>query len=93
MAALCPWCSTPSTLKPGNSKNSSAPSTTGSTSAILADDPDLLMYCHEGTWSQVDRVWQIRVVGDVYTVKDGDTLDTIAATHKTYPAMINIPRD
>jgi len=51
-------------------------------------DPTLLMYCHEGTWSQVDRVWQIRVVGDTYTVKPGDTLDKIAADHGTYAAMV-----
>jgi oligogalacturonide lyase len=26
-------------------------------------DPTLLMYCHEGPWDQVDRIWQIRVNG------------------------------
>ncbi len=51
-------------------------------------DPTLLMYCHEGPWDQVDRVWQIRVVGDTYTIKAGDTLDSIAAAHGTYPAMV-----
>ncbi len=51
-------------------------------------DPTLLMYCHEGTWSQVDRVWQIRVVSELYTVQPGDTLDKIAAAHGTYAAMV-----
>lgn len=51
-------------------------------------DPKLLMYCHEGPWDQVDRVWQIRTEGELYTVKTGDTLAKIAADHGTYPAMI-----
>jgi len=51
-------------------------------------DPNLLMYCHEGPWSQVDRIWHIRVAGDIYTVQAGDTLEKIAAAHGTYPAMI-----
>lgn len=51
-------------------------------------DPTLLMYCHEGPWDQVDRIWQIRVVGDTYTVQPGDTYEKIAAAHGTYPAMI-----
>ncbi len=51
-------------------------------------DPTLLMYCHEGSWDRVDRVWQIRVAGDIYTVQTGDTLEKIAAAHGTYPAMI-----
>jgi len=51
-------------------------------------DPTLLMYCHEGTWSQVDRIWQIRVVGETYTVQPGDTLEKIAAAHGTYAAMV-----
>jgi oligogalacturonide lyase len=24
-------------------------------------DPDLLMYCHEGPWEKVDRIWTIRI--------------------------------
>jgi oligogalacturonide lyase len=24
-------------------------------------DPDLLMYCHEGPWDKVDRIWTIRI--------------------------------
>jgi oligogalacturonide lyase len=51
-------------------------------------DPKLLMYCHEGTWSQVDRIWQINVVSESYTVQPGDTLDKIAAAHGTYAAMV-----
>ncbi|HTB64142.1 MAG TPA: oligogalacturonate lyase family protein [Opitutales bacterium] len=51
-------------------------------------DPKLLMYCHEGTWSAVDRIWQINVTGDPYTVKSDDTLTKIADAHGTYPAMI-----
>jgi oligogalacturonide lyase len=51
-------------------------------------DPKLLMFCHEGPWDQVDRVWQIRTAGDVYTVQTGDTLEKIAAAHDTYPAMV-----
>jgi len=26
-------------------------------------DPTLLMYCHEGSWQQVDRIWTIRTDG------------------------------
>ncbi|HEV2214441.1 MAG TPA: oligogalacturonate lyase family protein [Terracidiphilus sp.] len=26
-------------------------------------DPDLLMYCHEGPWQKVDRIWTIRMDG------------------------------
>ena len=26
-------------------------------------DPDLLMYCHEGPWQKVDRIWMIRTDG------------------------------
>lgn len=26
-------------------------------------DPNLLMYCHEGTWHEVDRIWTIRTDG------------------------------
>lgn len=26
-------------------------------------DPDLLMYCHEGPWEKVDRIWTIRADG------------------------------
>src|SRR4029079_2916371 len=26
-------------------------------------DPALLMYCHEGPWHKVDRIWTIRVDG------------------------------
>ena len=51
-------------------------------------DPKLLMFCHEGTWSQVDRIWQINVVPESYTVQPGDTLDKIAAAHGTYAAMV-----
>jgi oligogalacturonide lyase len=51
-------------------------------------DPNLLMYCHEGPWDQVDRIWQINVVGDSYTVKDGDTLASIAQARNTFPAAI-----
>jgi oligogalacturonide lyase len=51
-------------------------------------DPKLLMYCHEGTWGLVDRIWQINLDGEKYTVKNGDTLDTIATAHGTYAAML-----
>ncbi len=30
-------------------------------------DPDLLMYCHEGPWQQVDRIWTIRTDGSART--------------------------
>ena len=27
-------------------------------------DPNLLMYCHEGPWAQVDRIWTLRIGAD-----------------------------
>jgi len=51
-------------------------------------DPTLLMFCHEGNWGQVDRVWTMRVVPESYTVQLGDTLDKIAAAHGTYAGMV-----
>ena len=30
-------------------------------------DPTLLMYCHEGPWQQVDRIWTIRTDGSAKT--------------------------
>ena len=30
-------------------------------------DPNLILFCHEGTWHEVDRVWSVRTDGSDLT--------------------------
>ncbi len=45
-------------------------------------DPTLLLYCHEGTWHEVDRVWTIRTDGTEHTLRHKRTMDMEIAGHE-----------
>ncbi|MDB4889769.1 MAG: hypothetical protein JWL61_1624, partial [Gemmatimonadetes bacterium] len=45
-------------------------------------DPSLLLYCHEGTWHEVDRVWTIRTNGSEMTLRHKRTMDMEIAGHE-----------
>jgi oligogalacturonide lyase len=45
-------------------------------------DPTLLMYCHEGTWWKVDRIWTIRADGTQNTLVHKRTMGLEAAGHE-----------
>jgi oligogalacturonide lyase len=45
-------------------------------------DPGLLLYCHEGTWHEVDRVWTIRTDGSAMTLRHRRTMDMEIAGHE-----------
>jgi oligogalacturonide lyase len=38
-------------------------------------DPTLLMYCHEGPWNEVDRIWTVRTDGSANTLIHTRTLE------------------
>jgi oligogalacturonide lyase len=38
-------------------------------------DPDLLLYCHEGTWHELDRTWTIRADGSGMRLMHTRTMD------------------
>ncbi|CAN5881894.1 hypothetical protein BH11GEM1_BH11GEM1_33010 [soil metagenome] len=45
-------------------------------------DPTLLLYCHEGTWHEVDRIWTIRTDGSEQTLRHARTMDMEIAGHE-----------
>jgi len=45
-------------------------------------DPNLLLYCHEGTWHEVDRVWTMRTDGSEKTLRHKRTMDMEIAGHE-----------
>ena len=45
-------------------------------------DPGLLLYCHEGTWHEVDRVWTIRTDGSEQVLRHKRTMDMEIAGHE-----------
>ena len=45
-------------------------------------DPSLLLYCHEGTWHEVDRVWTIRTDGSQMTLRHRRSIDMEIAGHE-----------
>jgi oligogalacturonide lyase len=45
-------------------------------------DPTLLLYCHEGTWHEVDRVWTIRTDGSEQVLRHRRTMDMEIAGHE-----------
>jgi len=49
-------------------------------------DPGLLMYCHEGPWEKVDRVWQIRVDGGEPRLIHTRTMNNEIAGHEFWGA-------
>ncbi|HEV7994100.1 MAG TPA: oligogalacturonate lyase family protein [Gemmatimonadaceae bacterium] len=47
-------------------------------------DPSLLLYCHEGTWHEVDRIWTIRTDGSEQTLRHERTMDMEIAGHEVW---------
>ncbi len=47
-----------------------------------AADPNWLLYCHEGTWHEVDRVWVIRTDGSQQKLIHKLTMDMEIAGHE-----------
>jgi oligogalacturonide lyase len=45
-------------------------------------DPELLMYCHEGSWGQVDRIWMIHTDGTHNTLIHKRTMANEIAGHE-----------
>jgi oligogalacturonide lyase len=45
-------------------------------------DPELLMYCHEGPWQKVDRIWTIRTDGTQNTLIHKRTMANEIAGHE-----------
>ena len=45
-------------------------------------DPTLLLYCHEGTWHEVDRIWTIRTDGSEMTLRHRRSMDMEIAGHE-----------
>ena len=45
-------------------------------------DPNLLLYCHEGTWHEVDRVWTLRTDGTEQRLRHRRTMDMEIAGHE-----------
>jgi oligogalacturonide lyase len=45
-------------------------------------DPNLLLYCHEGTWHEVDRIWTIRTDGSEQRLLHKRTMDMEIAGHE-----------
>lgn len=49
-------------------------------------DPSLIMFCHEGTWHEVDRVWTIRTDGTGLTKIHSRTMNMEIAGHEFFSA-------
>ena len=49
-------------------------------------DPNLIMFCHEGTWHEVDRVWTIRADGAGLTKIHTRTMNMEIAGHEFFSA-------
>ena len=45
-------------------------------------DPNLLLYCHEGTWHEVDRIWTIRTHGSEQRLRHKRSMDMEIAGHE-----------
>ncbi|MEO8115679.1 MAG: oligogalacturonate lyase family protein [Phenylobacterium sp.] len=45
-------------------------------------DPSLLMFCHEGPWHKVDRIWTVRVDGSALTKIHTRTMNMEIAGHE-----------
>ena len=45
-------------------------------------DPNLLLYCHEGTWHEVDRIWTMRTDDTARTLRHKRTMDMEIAGHE-----------
>ena len=49
-------------------------------------DPTLIMFCHEGPWHFVDRIWTIRTDGSERTLRHKRTMDMEIAGHEFFSA-------
>ena len=49
-------------------------------------DPNLIMFCHEGTWHEVDRIWTIRADGTGLTKIHTRTMNMEIAGHEFFSA-------
>jgi len=49
-------------------------------------DPNLIMFCHEGTWHEVDRVWTIHADGGGLTKLHSRTMNMEIAGHEFFSA-------
>jgi oligogalacturonide lyase len=49
-------------------------------------DPQQLMFCHEGTWHEVDRVWLLRADGSGLTKVHARTMNMEIAGHEFFSA-------
>ncbi len=49
-------------------------------------DPGLIMFCHEGTWHEVDRVWTVRTDGTGLTQIHHRTMNMEIAGHEFFSA-------
>lgn len=47
-------------------------------------DPDLLMFCHEGPWHKVDRIWTININGGEPRLMHRRTMDMEIAGHEFF---------
>lgn len=47
-------------------------------------DPDLLMFCHEGPWHKVDRIWTIHLSGGEPKLMHKRTMDMEIAGHEFF---------
>ena len=49
-------------------------------------DPNLIMFCHEGTWHEVDRIWTIRADGSGLSKIHTRTMNMEIAGHEFFSA-------
>jgi oligogalacturonide lyase len=49
-------------------------------------DPTLIMYCHEGPWHKVDRIWTIRTDGSHRQLMHARTMEMEIAGHEFFSA-------
>ncbi len=49
-------------------------------------DPNLLLYCHEGTWHEVDRIWTIRTDGSDQRLRHQRKMPMEIAGHEFWSA-------
>jgi oligogalacturonide lyase len=49
-------------------------------------DPTLMMFCHEGPWHMVDRIWTIRIDGTEKRLMHKRTMDMEIAGHEFFSA-------
>jgi oligogalacturonide lyase len=47
-------------------------------------DPQLMMYCHEGPWHEIDRIWTIRIDGSNRRLMHKRTMDMEIAGHEFF---------